>query len=332
MTLRVTLLVLALAGMGFTACRPIESAPTLAASVGETTPTAATPIPMPTPTRQPAPASTDIPQAREPATITLIAVGDVMLGRQVAISSLRRGDLLWPFRETAAILAGADLTIGNLESPLIEGCRLNDSAPVFCGDARAVEGLTYAGFDVLSLANNHSHDMGEDGFAETAAVLIGARIAPVYDGETFVREINGVRVGVMGIDDTDEVLSFSDLTEAAAEAAAGVDVLVGILHWGREYSPPTSRQQEAARTLIDAGMDVIIGAHPHVVQAIEEYNGAPIFYSLGNFVFDQMWSEATREGYIARLQVKVHDEGITVAHEMISVRIYSYGQPQAEQP
>ncbi|GAB4482771.1 MAG: capsular polyglutamate synthetase PgsA [Anaerolineae bacterium] len=332
MTLRAVPLTLLAAGLLLAACRPAEPAPVLAASSGEAVPTAVTPPTVLIPTRLPTPPRTDAPQVQHPATITLIAVGDVMLGRQVNISSLRRDDFLWPFRETANILAGADLTIGNLESPLIEDCRLNDSAPVFCGDARAVDGLAFAGFDVLSLANNHSRDMGVEGFAETAAALTGARIAPVYDDEVFMREINGVRVGVIGIDDTDEALSLPDLTADAAQAAAGVDVLVGILHWGREYSPPTPRQQEAARALIDAGVDAIIGSHPHVVQAVEEYNGAPIFYSLGNFVFDQMWSEATREGYIARIQIEVHSGAVTITHEMIPVKIYFYGQPRADQP
>jgi poly-gamma-glutamate synthesis protein (capsule biosynthesis protein) len=116
----------------------------------------------------------------------------------------------------------------------------------------------------------------------------------------------------------------------AASASGEVEVLVAMMHWGVEYvSEPSDRQVTLGRALIDAGVDVVVGAHPHWVQPVEEYQGKLIFYSLGNFVFDQMWSEETRLGEVADVEFRF-EEGALVEmdYELLPVRIYEYGQPR----
>jgi poly-gamma-glutamate synthesis protein (capsule biosynthesis protein) len=299
------------------------AAPTITATATSTPlPPTATAAPSPTPTAAP----TATPQ---PVTLTVVAVGDVMLGRMVNVKSLRAEDFTWPFQYTADLLRGADLTIGNLEGPLLTGCAIDETSRRFCADPRAVEGLAWAGFDALSLANNHARDFGEAGFEETAALLGEAGIAAFYGGQPAQIGVRGLRVGVLGFDDVSARLDDAQIIRAARQAAAQVDVLLAVLHWGEEYKPePDARQQALGRALIDAGAHVVIGAHPHWVQPVEEYHGGLIFYSLGNFVFDQTWSYDTQRGAAARITLTVDRGAVSAAYEMIPVRIEGFGQPQ----
>ncbi|HEC23126.1 MAG TPA: CapA family protein [Chloroflexi bacterium] len=319
-------------GMALVALLACHAAPSAAPSSADLAP-----VPLPTllprtPTSAPAtPAATPVPA--RPVELTVIIVGDVMLGRMVNIGSLEREDFTWPFRGTGEALRAADLTLGNLESPIAEDCPPNEVSTLFCADPRAVEGLAWAGFDGLSLANNHSHDRGDEGFEQTVALLEEAGIAAFYDQTVMVVEIRGVRIGVMGFMDVDRLLDVEAALAATGEMAGQVDVLIGIMHWGYEYVAYHNwRQEVVGRALIDAGMDVVAGAHPHQVQEIEEYNGGVIFYSLGNFVFDQMWSSGTRQGHIARLTFLIQEDGeVGLTYEIIPITIHDFGQPRLEE-
>jgi poly-gamma-glutamate capsule biosynthesis protein CapA/YwtB (metallophosphatase superfamily) len=301
--------------------QPIDSTPTAVIST-------ATPASTPTPTLSPT------PTPPQPVGLSVVMVGDVMLGRMVNVTNIEKDDFTWPFQETADVLRGADLALGNLESPVIEECPINEVTTLFCADSRSVEGLAWAGFDGMSLANNHSGDRGEEGLEQTITYLEEAGIDPFFGERVMIREIRGVRVGVMGLDDVDAALNVEE-TLAAVEALAGqVDVLIGMMHWGYEYRPNYSlRQQYVGHALIDAGMDVVFGAHPHWVQPYEEYNDRLIFYSLGNFVFDQMWSDQTRAGQLVRLKLVVHPNPgeLEIGYEVIPVTIYDFGQPQFDE-
>ena len=165
----------------------------------------ATPSPTATPTPTPTPT---------PRTFTVAAVGDVMLGREVALTARRLDDPIWPFRYTAERLRAADLTLGNLENPIVENCWVRNHTFVLCAPPSMVEGLTYAGFDVLSLANNHRTDYNDKGIDETRQFLEQAGIAMVLEEEGAVFEVNGVRVGVMGFDDTLQYFPFERIRPA----------------------------------------------------------------------------------------------------------------------
>lgn len=264
--------------------------------------------------------------------VTIVVVSDVMLGRKVTLRMLQYDDYTWPFHGTVDVLRNADLTLGNLEGPIIPNCEPTDGRMVFCADPQAIEGLVWAGFDGLSLANNHRIDYHEIGYERTVANLEEAGIAAIANDRDMVREINGMRIGVMGLDDTLSWLRLDELIPAVEAAAQDVDVLIGLVHWGHEYhAEPSERQVLIGQAMIDAGMDVIAGSHPHRVQPMEVYHSGLIFYSLGNFVFDQMWSEETREGRILRLTLTVRGKGeIAIDYELIPVKIFNYGQPRLE--
>jgi poly-gamma-glutamate capsule biosynthesis protein CapA/YwtB (metallophosphatase superfamily) len=325
---RIWIPALVLAALFFCACTLAgEPVPVPTEQPTDSTPTAVISTATPTPTLTPTPTATP-PQ---PVAFSVVLVGDVMLGRMVNVTSIEQDDFTWPFQETADVLRGADLTLGNLESPVIEECPVNEVTTLFCAEPRSVEGLAWAGFDGMSLANNHRDDRGEEGLEQTVAYLEEAGIDPFFEERVMIREIRGVRVGVMGFNDVDAALNIDEVLPAVEAMAGQVDVLLGMMHWGYEYRPNYSwRQQYVGHALIDAGMDVVFGAHPHWVQPYEEYNDGLIFYSLGNFVFDQMWSDQTRAGQLVRLKLVVHPNpgDVEIGYEVIPVTIYDFGQPQ----
>lgn len=272
-------------------------------------------VPTPTPT---------------PKIITLMAVGDIMLSRSVDEQMKQRQDWTWPFASTAGMLRKADITMGNLETPMLAKCPVMTNRMIFCAENKSLAGLNLAGFDALSLANNHIFNQGKGGLAETERLVERAGIRGVREGELEIMEKEGVKFGILTYDDVSKSLNSEGLKTEIASAAAQVQELVGMVHWGIEYvDKPTPRQIDLAHLMVDAGMKVILGSHPHWTQTVETYNDGLIFYSLGNFVFDQMWSEETRRGYAADLRFKIQDLRITsVDYELLPVKIFEYGQPR----
>jgi hypothetical protein len=258
--------------------------------------------------------------------VQIRAVGDVMLGRSVQARTIRYGDWVWPFGETAGYLRETDMTIGNLENPLTYECPETNEGMIFCGRAEMAEGLTAAGFDVVSLANNHAHNYGARGLAETEEILTSRKITGLQPYETSVYGAGAMDVGVMGLDDVTMRVN-TDLATAALSTMSA-DLKVVIIHWGDEYQDqPNERQVKLGRELVDGGADVVIGAHPHWVQPVEEYRGRLIFYSLGNFVFDQMWSDETRQGGIVTVNAAKRGDALELAYGWQETLIQDYGQP-----
>ncbi len=203
---------------------------------------------------------------------------------------------------------------------------------MFCSNPEAVEGLTFAGVDVLSLVNNHDLNYGVAGREDSFRLLAAASISGVMPSTLVTQQVKGTRFGFLAYDEVTTSIVIEEMIERVASGAAETDVLVGIIHWGAEYQASASaRQMTLGRAMVDAGMDVVVGAHPHWVQNIEEYKGKLIFYSLGNFVFDQMWSEETRRGAAVELRFTIYDSRIEqIEYNMLPVRIYDYGQPRWE--
>lgn len=260
------------------------------------------------------------------AVVELIAVGDVMLGRGVAEEPA-------PFAAVVPWLHTADLTLGNLESVIVANgtprtAPAGELQPIILNaPVTAVSHLTSAGFDLLSLANNHSLDYGREGLAETAVRLQQAGITPLGIGPDEVaayqpvfRNVNGVRLAFFAFNAIPEPISGEhasgeqwqraewdeeQATAAVAEAHQRADVVIVSLHWGYEYDLQADPWQEtAADVLLSAGADVVLGHHPHVAQAIavDRQNGKLVAYSLGNFVFDQT-QEPTNQGLALRIVV-----------------------------
>jgi len=242
--------------------------------------------------------ATPFPQKKE---IKVILGGDVMMGRSVMIKAFERKDQYYPFLKVGDYLKSADLTFVNLEAPFVDGCLKTNTGMVFCVDPSLAHGLNYSGIDVVSLANNHIDNYSQAGVEKTKKVLDEAGILWTGLNNLVIKEVDGVKFGFLGFNFIYRTPTQKEL-DLVEESDALVDVLIVGTHWGEEYkSLANSFQTSVAKQLIHLGADVIVGHHPHWVQNWEYVEGRPVFYSLGNLVFDQMWSEETKKGAIIEL-------------------------------
>lgn len=231
-----------------------------------------------------------------PPPFTLALVGDVMLGRGVALALAQ--DWEAAFAEVAPILQEADLAFGNLESPLTTA-RLQSAGHDLRAEPEAASALGMAGFDVLSLANNHSLDAGEAGLAQTRQALTQAGVLTVGEGE----RVCVPQACVLALHTSLAVPPAAVAAVAAAKQSGRL--LIVSLHWGAEYqAAPAPAQRALARALAAAGADLIVGHGPHVLQPMEWVGHTLLAYSLGNFLFDQPYPLDCRRGAILRLTVR----------------------------
>jgi len=282
--------------------------------------------------------------------LTLCFVGDIMLDRGVehSVKKHGKGDFKWVFSNIADYLGESDLLFGNLESVISDKGANVGSIYSFRAEPEAIEGLQSAGFDVLSVANNHIFDYGREAMEDSFFRLRRAGIDYVGGGfseqeahSPVIKEINGRNIaylaycnvgsrhwqarggssGIAWLDDD----AIKDIRKAKQEA----EVLIVSMHFGSEYNSfPNENQERFARLAIDAGADLVIGHHPHVVQPVEEYKGGYIAYSLGNFVFDQYFSEETMEGLL--LEVIIERGSIKEINQK-QVKINSFFQPELKE-
>lgn len=285
-------------------------------------------IPIPNQAK-PTPSSQSSPQK---ITITIRAVGDVMLGREVNIKSQAYKNYHWPFEQTVPYLPPTDIFIGNLEAPFYQGCPSRSDGMIFCAPPEAVAGLVYAKFTHLSLANNHSLNYGQDGYTQTLEILRKNRIAPLEPNLSFATTINNIAIGFLALDDISSPIDSSKISAAITDLKSKTQLVIIIPHWGHEYwQTPSARQEELAQVFIESGANIIIGAHPHVLQPITVSNQSLIAHSLGNFVFDQMWSDATRQSMLLDIEVEFLDNTLTrISYQTHPATIYDYGQPRLD--
>lgn len=292
-------------------------------------------------------------QKKEPKKITqskkpvyLIAVGDIMLSRNVE-NKINQNGFNYPFLKTRNYLQKGDIVFGNLECPIIKGPIVKTGQMVFRAPPGVEKALKNANFSILSLANNHTYNKNEEGMLKTFYYLkkegikytgAGKSSKEAY-GYTLI-EKNGVKFAFLAYSDGSLVPDFYEannlpgiafdrkqkMISAVKEAKKEVDFVIVSMHLGQEYKPtPNSDQKDFARDAIDNGADLILGHHPHVIESIEKYKGKYIFYSLGNFIFDQMWSQETREGLMAKFLFK--NNKVTLV-ETKAILIENYSQPR----
>jgi poly-gamma-glutamate synthesis protein (capsule biosynthesis protein) len=262
-------------------------------------------------------------------TLRLYAVGDINLGRRLAKERLLQGDTLYSFLALRDSLLAADITFGNLESPIApDSSTAPDSEAVFTAPPAAAAALARAGFDVVSTANNHAWDGGRAAVEETMRQLTRAGVRFVGSGfgrdmaeQPVILERHGWRVaffaltrawnpapytfhshpgaGYVAWGDTGRI--YPAIRELKAHGRA--DLVVVSMHGGTEYvDAPPKHMQDLGRGLVDAGADLVLAHHPHVLQPVVWYKHKPIVQSLGNFVFlqDDPW---TRLSAILRVVV-----------------------------
>lgn len=252
---------------------------------------------------------------------TLLFVGDVMLSRSVGAKMKAEKDWNFPFEKIADTLRAADLTYANLECPVSDTGTNQHHLYSFRADPQVIGGLKFAGFSVLGVANNHMYDWGRPALLDTVHRLRDAGLHPLGAGanelEAHYPEIvnmKGVRVAFLAYVGIPPEEATADADQPGVAWLEGdrvmsdirfarplADVLIVCLHWGTEYAPrPDRKQVELAHQMIDAGADLVVGGHPHVVQPCEFYHGRWIAYSLGNFIFDQRWP-STHHGLMLRI-------------------------------
>ena len=220
------------------------------------------------------------------------------------------------------LVKGADIAIANFENPAPDAFRWHGKGTVFSANPKHIKGLVDAGLDWVSLANNHIGDAGRKGMLQTMKNLdryglahggLGKNASAAH--QATLLKAGDVTVGILGYDqiakgynaDADTAGSARMTAKALradikAARKAGADVVVVFPHWGVEYrAAPSAAQRRLGQAAIDAGADLVIGNHPHWAEGMEVYKGKPIWYALGNFVFDQTWSEYTMEGLTLEL-------------------------------
>lgn len=267
------------------------------------------------------------------AGVTFLAVGDIMLSRNVAgtmSKNNKNADL--PFTGLKNLLSSTDFNFGNLESPFSGTDSFNPTGSlVFNAPTWTLSGLINANFKVLNLANNHAMDQGKDGIFYTKKLLTDKNIIAIGVGNTLteawkggVYETNGIKIGFIGasysslndggVATNNYVARIEDTAKLKAsikELKTKSDFIVVTMHAGTEYTrTPNTTQTAFARAAVDSGADIVIGAHPHWAQTFEKYKDKYIFYSLGNFIFDQEWSQDTKEGLT--LKITLNKDGACV--------------------
>ena len=247
-----------------------------------------------------------------------------MLSRAVGSRMAAQKDWSLPFHLIADTLRSADLRYCNLECPVSDRGRNLHHLYSFRADPRAIEGLKATGFNVVSQANNHAYDWGPEALLDSLERLRAAGIQPVGAGQNILAahypllvHVGGLRIAFLAYVDIDPKeaaagvdrpgVAWLDPAQALADirfARPLADLVIVCPHWGVEYAlKPTRDQVELAHQMIDAGADMIVGSHPHVVQPLEKYHDHWIAYSLGNFVFDQQ-DPATHRGLMLRVTVR----------------------------
>jgi poly-gamma-glutamate synthesis protein (capsule biosynthesis protein) len=283
-------------------------------------------------------------QTPEPL-VSLVFAGDIMLegGPDRAI---RRGQD--PFAGVAHLFKGADVRLGNLECVVATVGSVEPEKPnVFRVHPR---GLKYEQrhFDAVGLANNHSGDYGPQAFAQMLDLLKKAGLGYYGGGHNLkeahtplILERQGLRIALLGYDEfqprnfeadhdrpgvawSEDEQVVRDIGDARRVWKA--DVVIPVMHWGWEEPIANARQRKLARLMIDAGADAVIGGHPHQLQDTEQYKGKPIFYSLGNFVFEGFPDKVNNVAWVVRLSVDRQGVRAWRAH---TVHIDKQGLPHA---
>ena len=274
-------------------------------------------------------------------------VGDIMMGRNVEKVTDRHGKE-YPFKYAEPFFRSSDYVTGNFEAAVTDG---NEDEYVKADkfihlntDRDSVTALKKMNFSALTVANNHAMDFTEQGILDTKKAFEQENLDLVGYGENLqearnnisIQDVNGFKIATLGFTDiygkefpvqrskpgvltTDPTIMLPMVAKAKKQA----DFVMVHMHWGIEYDAnPQPRQKKLAEALSEAGADVIIGHHPHVISSVDVYNDTVIFYSLGNFVFDQGWSR-TRHSALAQM---IFQKDGTARFEVLPMNIRE-GQP-----
>lgn len=259
-------------------------------------------------------------------TVTILAFGDMMLDRAIRTKIKEHGSE-YPFSNIKRFLQGVDIVVANAEGVFTDNLSVTEgkkNGPLqFTFDPRSIPTLKRLGFSVFSQANNHTSDFGTQGATESKRFMERQGIG--YFGDyynskdlAYTKIVRGKKVTFVGYNQFSNT-GTKEVIEAIQKAKSEASFVIVYPHFGNEYKENFSAsQQDTAHSFIDAGADVIIGSHPHVLQGIEIYKGRAIFYSLGNFVFDQSNYGPTSEGL--SVGVELRDSTVTYSLFPFSIK------------
>lgn len=260
--------------------------------------------------------------------VHVLFIGDMMFDRSVrGVMNERGGDFI--FSCIKPVLDGADVVVGNLEGPITaRSSRSIGTIPgdgdnyIFTFPVATADLLARHNVRMVNLGNNHILNFGSAGVASTTELLTKAGVG--YFGDPLRESVaagrfGGVPLAFVGYNEFDTEIGAARAasTTLAHIAAARADGYVPIVytHWGQEYATSSSlAQQTLAHRFVDAGAEIVIGSHPHVVQEHEFYKGKYIYYSLGNFIFDQYWNADVSHGLL--LEIELTGSGVAWVREI----------------
>ncbi|MEI7749452.1 MAG: CapA family protein [Candidatus Moraniibacteriota bacterium] len=282
-----------------------------------------------------------VPQAKEsapvPSTITgtyttpirILFGGDMMFDRWIREKAMKRGNG-FVFDGVRDELKSHDLTVANLEGPITDQPSVSMTSVigshdnyVFSFDPSWAKTLALEGIGPVNLGNNHILNQEEDGVTQTRNYLNEAKVAyfgdPTSEDRILIQDVRGTKIAFVSYDEfasDGKRHTFDDI----AKAKASSDIVILYAHWGSEYLPVRDDVRALAHAFIDAGCDAIIGSHPHIAQEKETYAGKTVYYSLGNFIFDQYQRDDTRRGLLVSMTVDPVSKAISFRDVPIELR------------
>jgi poly-gamma-glutamate capsule biosynthesis protein CapA/YwtB (metallophosphatase superfamily) len=243
-----------------------------------------------------------------------------------------------------SLVQNADLAIANLENPVIDNPTWHTSGTIFSGVPKLLGMLNYAGIDWVSLANNHMYDYGPSGIDQTRGNLKQYNI-PFGGAGSDLEEAsqisylhaNGRKIAIVACQEIVNAINAGPSNAGTLsckakvtvplveEASQNADVVIVFAHWGHEFfREPFDSQAPLAQKWIDAGADIVMGSHPHVYGGLQEIDGKPVIYSMGNFIFDQYWSTDTMEGALTEITMQ--------GDRVVQIRLHPYVILDQSQP
>lgn len=272
---------------------------------------------------------------QEPSEVRVLFGGDVMLDRYIRTVMNRKGED-YPLALVQAVLAENDRVVVNLEGPITEHTSVSEGSLVgekknyiFTFSPESANFLKRNHITIVNIGNNHILNFGEEGVQSTKKFLDMAGVKyfgdPLHAKRTLIETIKNTRIGFVNYNQF-VVRGREKTLQDIQELRGVVDILVVYAHWGKEYVGVLSSVRDLAREFIDVGADVIIGSHPHVVQEKEIYQGKTIYYSLGNFIFDQYQDFSTQEGHL--VMMRIHPTTHELRFEEIPIILNRTGQTE----
>ncbi len=263
--------------------------------------------------------------------VTILATGDIIPAR-VTNAKIKSKGVEYPFLKIGELLKSGDFTVANLESPLLKSCPTLLEGMTFCGTSDFATSMKQHGIGLVTLENNHIGNYGPLGVSETESVLESSDLPFARFDLPYVVSINEIKFGFLPVNGVGLAINKELLAQRINDLRKKTDVVIVAVHWGKEYTYNPSVAAGIApddplvlgHFIIDSGADLVLGNHPHWVQGVEIYKEGFIAYSHGNFIFDQEWSQETKEGTVGSY---TFNKGKLVDVKFIPVVIEDYAQP-----